>query len=124
MNEEEFDSWMGLRPFRTSDALEFEAQAGRCTLLGMALWGRTSEDLQRQLVAPHPRIPAGYDLVDYRKLQQTLQAMANADANPRFKWLPRGLLFSETIVVGTQAFTTWEARYEIVRRAIDYLETR
>lgn len=29
-----------------------------------------------------------------------------------------------TIVVGTERFTVWEARREIVRRAIEYLENR
>ncbi len=52
MNEEEFDSSMGSRPFGTADAMEAEARMRRCIALGVALWGRTSDDLQRQLLAP------------------------------------------------------------------------
>lgn len=54
MDEEEFDSLMGSRAFGTADALRADARLRRCATLGAALWGRTSDDLQRQLLAPYP----------------------------------------------------------------------
>ena len=51
MDEEEFDALMNLRPFGTEDAMHWYAQIrgdiGLGMTLGSALWGRTSEDLQR-----------------------------------------------------------------------------
>jgi hypothetical protein len=59
MDEEEFDLLIGGRPFGTADATLMDAQARRCTALGIALWGSTPAGPQRQLLAPHPEIPAG-----------------------------------------------------------------
>jgi len=120
MTEEEFDSSMKLRPFGAEEARQAEAQQRRCMTLGFALWGKTPADLQRQLLAPHPEIPSGFDMDDFRKLLQIAQTLSAASGSPRFAWLPRSILFSP-IFVGAQRFTTWEARYEIVRRAIEYL---
>jgi hypothetical protein len=120
MTEEEFDSSMQLQPFGATEARQAEDQQRRCMTLGIALWGKTPADLQRQLLAPHPEIPSGFDLDDFRKLLQTAQTLAAASVNPRFAWLPRSIL-SSPVFVGTKSFTTWEARYEIVRRAIEYL---
>jgi hypothetical protein len=116
MNEEDFDSSMEARPFGTAEVMHAEAELRRCVALGVALWGRTSHDLQRQLLAPHPQIPAGFDLADLRKLQRSVQIISTAS------WLPRSTLSSPMIFVGAQRFTTWEARAEIVRRAIEYLD--
>jgi hypothetical protein len=52
MDEEEFDSLMQWRSFGTDDAIREDARLRRCATLGTALWGRTSEYLQRQLLAP------------------------------------------------------------------------
>ncbi len=57
MKEEEFDALMQGRPFGTEDAMRAEAQLRRIFTIGAALWGRTSDDLQRQLLASHPEIP-------------------------------------------------------------------
>lgn len=122
MTEEEFDSSMTLRSFRREDATRAEAEAARCTTVGVALWGRTADDLQRQLIAPHPEIPAGCDLADLRMLQSHVQRISAALTNPRNTWLSSFALASLNILVGAQRFTAWEARSEIVRRAIDYLE--
>jgi hypothetical protein len=122
MNEEEFDSAAQWRPFGTADATSRETQMRRSIALGFALWGKTSHDLQRQLLAPYPEIPAGFDLADFRGLQRHVQAIAAAQGDPRFVWLPHGAVSSPTIFGGTQRFTEWEARCEIVRRAIEYLE--
>ncbi len=122
MNEEEFDSSLPMRPFRREDAMQAEAEAGRCTTLGLALWGRTPADLQCQLDAPYPEIPAGCELADLRSLQHYLDRLAAAAASPRNTWLSPLALSSLRILAGTQPVTAWEARYEIVRRAIDYLQ--
>ena len=124
MNEEEFDSSVGSRPFGTADAVEAEARMRRCIALGVALWGRNSDDLQRQLLAPHPQIPSGFVLSDFLNLQQHVQTISAASADPRFAWLPRSVLSPPAILVGTEAFTTWEARCEVVRRAVEYLGGR
>lgn len=122
MDEEEFDSFMPSRPFGTEDAMRADARLRRCTALGMALWGRTLEDLQRQLLAPSPEIPSGFDLADLRELQRSAHQISACFSDPRSKWLSRFASFSPAISVGTQRFTVWEARSEIVRRAIEYLE--
>ena len=124
MNEEEFDSSMGSRSFGTADAMEADARMRRCAALGVALWGRTSDDLQHQLFTPYPQIPSGFDLSDFLNLQQHVQTISAASADPRFAWLPRSVLYSQTIVIGSDRFTTWEARCEIVRRAVEYLGGR
>ena len=67
-----------VRRFRREDVMQFEAEAVRLTILGMALCGRTSADLQRQLNAPYPEIPSGCYLTDLRKLQRTVQKIPTA----------------------------------------------
>ncbi len=123
MDEADFDSSTNWRPFEAADTSRFEAQAGRCTSLAIALWGKTSGDLQRQLQAPYPAIPAGFELTDFRKLQHWVQSMiATCFGDPRFSWLPRSILSTSTISVGIQRLTEGEARLALVRRAIDYRE--
>jgi hypothetical protein len=90
--------------------------------LGIALWGRTPEDLQRQLLAPSPEIPSGFDLADFRELQRSAHEISARLSDPRFRWLSHLAFSSHTFFVGNQRFTAWEARCEIVRRAIEYLE--
>jgi hypothetical protein len=82
MDEEEFDALMNWRPFGTEDAMRWYAQVrgdtGLSMTLGSALWGRTSEDLQHQLLKPHPDIPSGFDLTDFQKLLQWAAEMSSA----------------------------------------------
>jgi hypothetical protein len=82
MDEEEFDALMKLQPFGTEDAMHWYARIhgdiGLGMTLGSALWGRSSEDLQRQLLATHPEIPSGFDLADFRKLLQWTARMSSA----------------------------------------------
>jgi hypothetical protein len=118
MTEEEFESSMGLVPFGTEDAARAEAQVHRCMSLEIALWGRTAQDLQRQLLALHPEIPPDFDLEELRRLHRTTLAISVA------KWLPRTILSGPIVFAGERSFTTWEARCEIVRRAIEHLESR
>jgi hypothetical protein len=84
--------------------------------LGVALWGKTPEDLQRRLLAPYPQIPAGCNLADLRKLLQWTSEMRSAALALQRKLgaLPSAL----------SSASLWEARCEIVRRAIEYLERR
>jgi hypothetical protein len=129
MDEEEFDALMKLQPFGTEDAMHWYAQIrddiGLGMTLGSALWGRTSEDLQRQLLAPHPEIPSGFDLADFRKLLHWTAQMSSAVlAVQRMRGLSPAVLPPPAVFIGTHGFTMWEARCEIVLRAIDYLEKR
>jgi hypothetical protein len=61
MDEQEFDSLMQSRPFGRDDAMRADLQLRRGVTLAIALWGRTPDDLQRQLLAPSPQIPSGFD---------------------------------------------------------------
>jgi hypothetical protein len=92
----------------------------------MRCGAKTSEDAQRQLLASHPEMPAGFDLADFRKLLQWTATMASAVlALQRMRGAaPSSILPSPTVFVGSQGLTLWEARCEIVRRAIEYLEKR
>jgi len=128
VNEEEFDALMKSQPFGTRDVAHWEAEqranTGLVMTLGVALWGKTSEDVQRQLLASHPEIPAGFALADFRKLLQWTAKLASAVlALHRMRGVPPSIP-SPTVFVGSQGLTLWEARCEIVRRAIEYLEKR
>ena len=126
MTEEEFDSLMrAARPFRSEDARQMEARMLRSTALlttlGAALWGKTNDDLRRQLLRPYPAIPPGYGVRDLHDLLhvsgQMLATIAAAN-----KALPHAFDTSPTIDVHAKSYTAWEARCEIVRRAIEHLE--
>jgi hypothetical protein len=123
MDEQQFDS-LFQQPFGRQDAIQADARLRRCIALGIKLWGRTSDDLQRQLLSPYPEIPSGFDLEDFRELQRSAQIISQNLGDPRNVWLSRSAISSATIFIGTQRFTAWEARCEIVRRAIEYLEKR
>jgi hypothetical protein len=122
MDEQQFDS-LFQQPFGRQDTIQADARLRRCIALGIKLWGRTSDDLQRQLLSPYPEIPSGFDLEDFRELQRSAQIISQNLGDPRNVWLSRSIS-SATIFIGTQRFTAWEARCEIVRRAIEYLEKR
>jgi hypothetical protein len=129
VDEEEFFAFMNSRPWGTGDAPQWEAQlrsnAKLVMTLGPALWGRTPEDLQRRLLASHPDIPPGFDLADLRELLQwAAQLNSVLVLFQRMRGLAPSVLSSPPVYVGTQGLTVWEARCEIVRRAIDYLENR
>ena len=124
MDEQEFDSLMGSRPFVREDAMRADVQLRRRVTLGIALLGKTLDDLQRQLIGPSPAIPPGFELADFRELQRSAHEISACLSDPRFASLSHSHLgfSSQTISVGIQRFTAWEARCEIVRRAIEYLE--
>ena len=129
MDEQEFDA-LFLRPFAKEDFHRLDAQWGRSATLASALFGRTPEDLRRQLVASHPQIPSGFALADFRDLERHVQTISglvlSRSSNPRMAWLSPWLsqFASASITVDGQSYTIWEARCEIVRRAIEYLESR
>jgi hypothetical protein len=126
MTEEEFDALMQARPFGTADAMQAEAQMRRrmtlVATLGVALWGKTSVDLQHQLLKPYPELPSGFDLADFRELLHISAEMVSAILAIQKMAGLSPLVHSSTFLVGTQSLTLWEARCEIVRRAIEYLE--
>jgi len=120
MDEEEFDSLIQAGSFTTRDATLLDAKLRRRTMLGLALWGRTLDDLKRQLIASHPEIPEGVDVAELRELHQHLQNIPDTLKNR----LSGSAIFSATVSIGTQRFSAWEARCEVVRRALEYLESR
>ena len=124
MDEHDFDALFPLRPYAPDDLAQAEARHRRTAALGFALWGRNPAHLERQLLAPHPEIPSGFDLADYHTLLRYAELIARALADPKRTWLLPFARSSAVIAVGTDRFTDWEARCEIVRRAIDYLEHR
>jgi hypothetical protein len=130
MNEEEFDALMKSRRFGTEDVVHWEgellANTGLSMTLGDRLWGKTSEDAQRQLLAPYPKLPEAFELADFRKLLQFTAKMAPAvSAIQRMRSSASPSTHpTATVFVRSQGFTLWEARCEIVRRAIEYLENR
>ena len=110
MNEQDFDSRFP-RPFVRADAIQADARAGRCATLAAVLWGN-ADQLQRQLAAPHPEIPQGFELSDFQELQQRVLVF-QLFAHRRFTTFP-----------DAQHPELWEARREVLRRAIEYLEDR
>ena len=130
MNEDEFDALIQGRQFRSEDAGQWDSQLRRITGLGIKLWGRAPEDLQRQLMRPYPEIPAGFELSEFRELQRSIDTISKSLASARsgdrrFAWLPAHYLDKGPVIdVGNEQFTTWEARAEILRRAIEFLEQR
>jgi hypothetical protein len=114
MDEEEFDALMHARPFGTEDAKRADLQHRRSLSLAATLWAKTADDLRRQLLASTPEIPSGFHLADFRELLRTTEQLSAAISTYE----------SQTIDVDTRRYTEWEARCEIIRRAIEYLENR
>jgi hypothetical protein len=121
MTEEEFDSSLAGRPFRREDLTQAEAEAGRFTMLGLALWGRTPADLEHQLDATGPEIPQWCTLADLRRLQLYLQRLSAEAIKPQNAWLTPLTLSSLGMVAGSGVLTGLDARLEVVRRAIKCL---
>ena len=124
MDEHEFDALFPYRSFGTKEATEHYALIHRSAALASALFGKRSEDLRQQLLAPHPKIPSGFTLKDFRELQRRTEMLLNIDpTSPQFAWLQH-FNASRPISVGTQRYSMLEAQYEIIRRAIDFLENQ
>src|SRR5215510_6359809 len=112
MTEEEFDSLMRARPFGTEDARRAEAQMLRgttlLTTLGSSLWGKTDDDLRRQLLRPYPAIPPGFGLHDLHELLHVTAQMISAIS--AMVGLSHLFDTSPRIVVHSKSYTLWEAR--------------
>jgi hypothetical protein len=125
MDEQAFDSWMQSREghsFGTEDAKQVDLRLRRSKALAIKLWGRMPDALKRQLAAPCPEIPSGFDPADFRELQQTTGRFVAVMQS--HKLMSRMVSGSKTVVVGDQPYTEWEARFEILRRVIEYLASR
>lgn len=121
MNEEEFDSLLSGRPFRREDWKKAEADAASLTTLALVLWGRTPDDLARQLAAPYPQIPPGCTIADLRRLQNYLYKLAAAASERQKAWLR---FSSVAWIADSQDSAGLHDRLELVRRAIEHLEKR
>jgi hypothetical protein len=121
VDEEEFDSLMQSSSFTAREATLLDAKLRRRSMLALALCGRTVDDLKRQLTAPHPEIPVGVEIADVRELHLHLQSIPFETLKNRLRDLA---IPSGTVYIGTELFTVWEARCEVVRRALEYLENR
>jgi hypothetical protein len=123
MDEEDLEasSW---RPYGTAEAAQLDARNRRRTALALALWGRTAVDLQRQLLPRYPQLPSGFDLAEYRDLYIYAHQLTQIMSTARPGWLQSLGRSTGVVFAGGERFTEWEARCEIVRRAIEFLESR
>ena len=126
MDEQQFDAMRQWRGFSSGDARKIERQFQQLATFGLGLWGRTADDLRRQLALDHPEIPAGCVLADLQHLLGQARAMLSAyptmDHNMRI--LLDRCVGTEAIKIHGERLTVLEARYEIARRAIEWLESR
>jgi hypothetical protein len=122
MEEKEFDSLRLWRQFEFQDA----QHGGRLVAFALALWGRTPEDLRRQLLAPTPEVPPGCGLANLKQLEQQARLILAHYTKKvaKFPTILSQLHPNELIVVGGKSFNVLEARCEVGRRAIQYLENR
>jgi hypothetical protein len=127
MDEQEFDSVVR-QPFGTKDAMRQDARWRRCATLAGALFGRTPDNLRRQLLKPYPEIPSGFDLTDLRELEGHVRMVLSVISSRAYSLRMAGLspwlshFASAIVIVGTRRFTVWEACCEIIRHAIEHLE--
>ncbi|HXA56194.1 MAG TPA: hypothetical protein VNU84_02075 [Candidatus Acidoferrum sp.] len=122
MDEQEFDSLLPWGRYQRPDM----QTAGRLITLGLALWGRTTDDLRQRLLTPTPNVPAGCSLADLQQLErQAEQILGYYLARVSIYPTTLGSLHpQETIAIGTQRFNVLEARCEIARRAVRHLRRR
>jgi hypothetical protein len=117
MDEHEFDSRFP-KPYTRTDIIQADARLRRCAMLAVLLWGRSAEDVYRQLLLPYPKVPADYDLAEFRELQQltqrSLACLKKLQASSGTQFMSGG----------NQHSRLWEDRQEVLRRAIEYLEKR
>ncbi len=116
MNEQEFFAQHPMRPWKRSD-FENALPSAPAFWLCAKLWGDVGR-MTRQLLANSPEIPRGLGLPELRMLERMLVRFGGSwPATP-------GIPKDSTIVIGGLCYTVWQARYEIVRRAIEFLERR
>jgi hypothetical protein len=120
MDEHEFDTLLPWRNFEREDVRHAE----RLLPLAFALWGRTTDDLRRQLLAATPKVPAGSTLADLQVLLRQAEQilgyyLARVSTHPM---ILSSLHPQQIVAIGGQRFNVLEARCEIVRRAIRWFE--
>ncbi len=71
MDEHDFEASRGWKPFG-GDAVK---NAERLPAIALALWGRTTEDLRQQLLAPIPKMPLGCTIADLQTLERQATLM-------------------------------------------------
>lgn len=119
MDEDEFFAQHPMHPWTRSN---FENAHQEGTALAQALWLSNKlwgdhETMKHQLLATSPEIPAGIGLLELRALERMARLglrYSDTQYSPR---APKAFVW-----IGERSLTIWEARYEIVRRAIDSLE--
>ena len=111
MDEYEFDS-LQYEPWDRKKSELFDA-------LKAWLWSMSLDQLKWQLLAKSPEIPPGYGLADFVKLKRHADWVVIALKEPQFLWISRSM---PVITLGERCFTAFEARCEIIRRAIAFLE--
>jgi hypothetical protein len=119
MDEDDFFSRYPMRPWTRSD---FENAHREGTALAYALWLSNKlwddpETMRCQLLAASPEIPAGMGLPELRALERLARLGLRYSGSRHWPQAPKGFVW-----IGGRSLTIWEARYEIVRRAIDFLE--
>jgi hypothetical protein len=92
--------------------------------LGVRLWGSTTDDLRRQLLAPYPKIPSGWNLGDFRSCNESPSGFHSC-LRPREQRgcllsLGRGRLLLRTFSLALNALRRGKlvARYCVVRLSI------
>ncbi len=116
MKEQEFFARYPMRPWKSSD-FQGASPSAPPLWLSARLWGDAGR-MTHQLLADSPEIPTGLALPELRTLERLLVHFGGGwPATP-------GIPKESVIMIGGLSYTMWEARYEIVRRAIEFLERR
>lgn len=116
MNEHKFFAQHPMRPWKRSD-FENALPSAPALWLSARLWCDVGR-MTRQLLANSPEIPTGLGLPQLRTLERMLVHFGGSW--PTTPGIPKDSM----IIIGGLSYTLWEARYEIVRRAIEFLERR
>lgn len=119
MDEDDFFAQHLMRPWTRSD---FESAHREGTALAQALWlgnklWGDAETMRSQLLAASPEIPSGMGLPELCALERLARLGLRYGGSWHWPRASRAFLW-----IAGRSLTIWEARYEIIRRAIDFLE--
>ncbi len=117
MDEDEFFAQYPMPPWTYSDFQRESGALARALPLSAELWG-DPETLRRRLLAAFPEVPAGLGLPELRVLERLARLGLRFGDRRAAQRIPKGSM----VIINGRPFTLWEARYEIVRRAIEFLE--
>lgn len=109
MDDSPFDSW---QPWTGA---AFVSHTYTLTL-STKLWG-DAENMKRQLFAPRPIVPEGLGLAELHFLERVAFAFLQMKDRAPIPGFIKGM----TIIAAGRRWSIFEARYEIVRRAIESL---